>query len=67
MPGFNGKGPEGEGPQTGRKMGKCNPNNNVEEGIAFSRGFGNGFKGRRNQGRGMRQAFRFGRGAGNAQ
>ncbi len=26
MPGFNRTGPEGQGSQTGRKMGKCNPN-----------------------------------------
>jgi hypothetical protein len=27
MPGFNRKGPQGEGPMTGRRMGRCNPNN----------------------------------------
>lgn len=26
MPGFNRKGPDGQGSQTGRKLGKCNPN-----------------------------------------
>ncbi|MGC9341257.1 MAG: DUF5320 domain-containing protein, partial [Bacteroidales bacterium] len=25
MPGFNHKGPEGKGPRTGRKLGKCKP------------------------------------------
>ncbi|MBN2714987.1 MAG: DUF5320 domain-containing protein, partial [Deltaproteobacteria bacterium] len=25
MPGFNRRGPEGEGPRTGRNMGKCRP------------------------------------------
>ena len=25
MPGFDGTGPEGKGPQTGRGLGKCNP------------------------------------------
>jgi hypothetical protein len=27
MPGFNRKGPQGQGPLTGRGMGKCNPGN----------------------------------------
>jgi hypothetical protein len=27
MPGFNRKGPQGEGLMTGRRMGRCNPNN----------------------------------------
>lgn len=27
MPGLNRKGPLGEGPMTGRKMGRCNPEN----------------------------------------
>lgn len=31
MPGLNRKGPEGQGSQTGRKMGKCNPNNNMDD------------------------------------
>lgn len=27
MPGLNRRGPNGEGPMTGRKMGRCNPDN----------------------------------------
>lgn len=27
MPGFNGRGPEGEGPKTGRGLGRCKPSN----------------------------------------
>ncbi len=27
MPGLNKQGPTGEGPMTGRRMGRCNPNN----------------------------------------
>ena len=27
MPGLNRKGPNGEGPMTGRRMGRCNPDN----------------------------------------
>ena len=40
MPNFNGRGPRGEGPMTGRGMGRCN-------GGQVSRGFGRG------QGRGF--------------
>jgi len=29
MPGFNRKGPNGEGPRTGRQMGKCNAGNSI--------------------------------------
>jgi hypothetical protein len=28
MSGLNSKGPQGEGPMTGRRMGRCNPDNN---------------------------------------
>jgi hypothetical protein len=28
MPGLNRKGPQGEGAMTGRRMGRCNPDNN---------------------------------------
>lgn len=31
MPGMNRKGPLGDGPMTGRKMGRCNPGNHTEE------------------------------------
>jgi len=27
MPGLNGRGPQGDGPMTGRRMGRCNPEN----------------------------------------
>jgi hypothetical protein len=60
MPGFDRTGPEGQGSQTGRKMGKCNPNKqgtneqlDVDE---TSSGFGRRF------GRGVRKGFGFGRG-----
>lgn len=62
MPGFDRTGPEGQGSQTGRKMGKCNPNNqestkqlDVKE---FPRGLGRRF------GRGMGKGPGLGRGAG---
>ena len=62
MPGFDRTGPDGQGSQTGRRLGKCNPNNrrinqeNIDEDDRF---FGRRGRGRRNGGR-----FRFGRGNG---
>lgn len=62
MPGFDRTGPEGQGSQTGRKMGKCNPNNQgTNEQLDVNEtpsGFG------RRYGRGMGKGFGFGRGAG---
>ena len=70
MPGFNQTGPRGEGPMTGRQMGKCNDsgaerrdfvegreldNLNASEGRGMGRGLGRG------RGRGVRG---FGRGIG---
>ena len=62
MPGLNRKGPNGEGAMTGRRMGRCNPDNKgktVEE-IAQKReletekgrGFGSGFGHRHGAGQG---------------
>ena len=31
MPGFNHTGPKGQGPQTGRKMGKCRNTNSIND------------------------------------
>jgi len=31
MPRFNRQGPQGEGPKTGRGMGRCNPDNSYED------------------------------------
>lgn len=55
MPGLDGKGPKGQGSQTGRGLGRCNPANKDDEkstlqrphGEAFRRGLGKGL------GRGM--------------
>lgn len=76
MPGLNHKGPNGEGPMTGRKMGSCNPdniqqnnktldeNNDVNEQIANHRsGRGLGFRCGRGIGRGTGKGQ--GRGNGN--
>ncbi len=40
MPGFNGKGPKGQGSQTGRGMGKCNTENSIANETGFRRGRG---------------------------
>jgi len=71
MPGFNRKGPRGEGPMTGRQMGKCTDfgakregfteetsveNMNANEVGGMGRGLGLG-RGRRGGGRGMSRGF----------
>lgn len=77
MPGLNRTGPEGQGPGTGRRMGVCRPQKDVEESTTSSfandaenpendnfmgRGFGRGQgKGR---GRGLRGGRGYGRGRG---
>lgn len=45
MPGFDKTGPVGQGAQTGRKMGKCNPNSNFQDLVGYNaanEGFGLG-------------------------
>lgn len=76
MPGFNRKGPRGEGPMTGRQMGKCTDfgADNTNEVGGMGRGLGLG-RGRRGGGRGMGRGFgracgsglRFGAGFGRGQ
>jgi hypothetical protein len=71
MPGFDGTGPEGRGPRTGRGLGKCNPDNtnpntDTAENDDFppygrGRGYGRG-NGRGPAGRGRGRGFGFGRG-----
>ena len=72
MPGLNRKGPQGEGSMTGRKMGRCNPDNkgktddeilqnkvsSVEPGQGFGRGQGLG-RGQGGPGRGLGRQNRF--------
>lgn len=55
MPGFNRKGPNGEGPMTGRKMGQCNPENKEKENTGIVENIGNFFGFGRGRGRGMGQ------------
>lgn len=62
MPGFDKTGPEGQGPMTGRGLGRCNPDNklNEEDDIRFGRGWGRG----RGPGRGRGFGGGFGGGYG---
>jgi hypothetical protein len=73
MPGFDQKGPEGEGPMTGRRMGRCtgygarvhkssqteNPEDSPENYGRRGFGFGRGGRGR-GRGMGFRNRFRGG-------
>lgn len=58
MPGYDGTGPNGQGPMTGRGMGYCTG----APGAGYGRGFGRGFGwfGRGFGGFGMRRGFRGG-------
>lgn len=40
MPNFNGQGPRGEGPMTGRGMGRCGSERGYSRGQGCGRGFG---------------------------
>ncbi len=79
MPGMNRKGPEGKGPNTGRGLGKCTTNEEIEtqeteveerpgRGMAHRRGFGGGRGMGRGQGpgqgRGQGRGGRMGKGPG---
>jgi hypothetical protein len=61
MPDFNGTGPEGKGPLTGRKRGKCRKSSNESDkkeevkSFGFRRGRGNNGRGRRRRGEGPEQ------------
>lgn len=61
MPRFDGTGPQGKGPMTGRGLGKCNPKNNQN---TPGRGLGNGTPKRDGTGP-QGQGPRTGRGLGN--
>jgi len=73
MPGLNRKGPSGEGPMTGKKMGLCNPENkgkteeeiiqtksaaNTDRGMRDGRGRGCGWGHGLGKGRGLAMRFR---------
>lgn len=73
MPGFDRKGPEGKGPMTGGKMGRCTGNDVDQERLPDEdRGMGRGFRWGRprdgrgsGSGRGRGRGRGFGRGRGN--
>ena len=74
MPNLNRKGPNGEGAMTGRKMGKCNPENKGKtdeeiiqnktvpsqpgKGMGCGQGRGLGFGRGKGKGQGLGQGFR---------
>jgi len=65
MPGMNGTGPEGMGPQTGRGMGNCSSGVNVNDNQIPRRGMGQRFGcGRGRGGRGRGRGFGMGQGRG---
>ncbi len=72
MSGLNRKGPQGEGPMTGRRMGRCNPDNkgktdeeillNKDSSLEPDRGIGRGLgigRGQGGPGRGLGRQNRF--------
>ncbi len=72
MPGFNRQGPpNGQGNQSGRRLGKCNDANDLEnnkgENLEYGRGFGNGAGQGRGAGRGFGNNQQDGRGIGRGQ
>ncbi len=72
MPGLNRRGPQGEGPMTGRRMGRCNPDNKgktddeilqnkdplPEQGLGMGCGFGFA-RGQGGHGRGLGRQNRY--------
>ncbi len=66
MPGFDRKGPEGKGPMTGRKLGKCTGRDVDDERYNDEeRGLGRAYRrGRRGDGRGPAEGRSRGRGRG---
>lgn len=55
MPGFDGTGPMGQGPMTGRGMGYCGPAQGGTPGRPLGLGMRRGFGGGRGRGRGFRR------------
>jgi len=61
MPQINGTGPEGKGPKTGRRLGKCNKNSSEEEKSKLGKGLGKRRKSGGGTGKGKRQKSGLGR------
>lgn len=64
MPGFDRTGPEGKGSQTGRKLGKCNPENNSSDESQIGRGQGRRFGRNKAEGNSSGRGLRNRRGLG---
>ncbi len=54
MPQLNGTGPDGKGPKTGRKLGKCSNNTDDEKLKKLGKGMGNKRKSGGGKGKGKR-------------
>ncbi|WP_286922676.1 DUF5320 domain-containing protein [Proteiniphilum sp. UBA5375] len=67
MPGFNRKGPEGEGAMSGRGRGRCNPSNRESNIFDAPAGAGRRATFRQEAGRGMDQGAGRGMGQGQGQ
>jgi|ADurb_Cas_02_Slu_FD_contig_61_899693_length_1863_multi_2_in_0_out_0_2 hypothetical protein len=67
MPGMNRRGPEGEGPMSGRGRGRCNPSNRASNYLDTSERAGMSTPFRQSQGRGRGQGQGLGQGAGRNQ
>ncbi len=57
MPQMNGTGPEGKGPKTGRKLGKCNKTPKEESSFQLGKGMGKRRKSGSGKGRGKRLKY----------
>jgi len=64
MPGFDRQGPNGEGPMTGRKMGRCNPDN-IDKPVSETEVQDNSFRFGRGRGRRFGKGLGLGRGMAN--
>jgi len=67
MPGFNRKGPEGEGAMSGRGQGRCNPSNRESNSFDAPSGAAMNAPFRQGAGRGMAQGAGRGMGQGQGQ
>jgi len=60
MPGLNRKGPDGEGPMTGRRMGHCNPENKGKTDLGIQQSQMSSREPGQGRGPGMRRGLRKG-------
>jgi hypothetical protein len=64
MPGLNRRGPNDEGPMTGRKMGRCNPDNKGKTDDEIIQSSSTPSQSNQRRGRGMGKCLGLGRGMG---